>query len=73
MFPLAQAHVERVVLVTDAAILAAQKALWEALRIVAEPGGCAAFSALLSGAYQPAAGERIGVVGSGANTTAVNF
>jgi threonine dehydratase len=73
MFPLAQAHVDRVVLVTDEAILAAQKALWEALRIVAEPGGCAAFSALLSRAYQPADGERVGVVVSGANTTAVDF
>jgi threonine dehydratase len=73
MFPIAQAHVDRVVLVTDAAILAAQKALWEVLRIVAEPGGCAALSALLSGAYQPADGERLGVIVSGANTTAVDF
>ena len=73
MFPLAQAHVDRVVLVTDEAILAAQRALWEALRVVAEPGGCAALSALLSGAYRPAAGERVGVVVSGANTTAVSF
>ena len=73
MFPLAQAHVDRVALVTDEAIVAAQQALWEGLRIVAEPGGCAAFSALLSGAYRPADGERVGVVVSGANTTAVNF
>lgn len=73
MFPIAQAHVERVVLVTDDAIRKAQRALWEGLRIVAEPGGCAAFSALLSGAYQPAPGERVGVVVSGANTTAVDF
>lgn len=73
MFPIAQAHVDRVTLVTDEAILAAQKALWEALRIVAEPGGCAAFSALLSGAYRPAEGERVGVVVSGANTSAVDF
>ena len=73
MFPIAQAHVDRVVLVTDAAIRAAQKMLWDALRLVAEPGGCAAFAAVLSGAYQPAEGERVGVVVSGANTTAVNF
>ena len=73
MFPIAQAHVERVVLVTDDAIRKAQRALWEGLRVVAEPGGCAAFSALLSGAYQPAGGERVAVVVSGANTTAVNF
>jgi threonine dehydratase len=73
MFPIAQAHIERVVLVTDDAIRAAQRALWEGLRVVAEPGGCAAFSALLSGAYQPAPDERVGVVVSGANTTAVDF
>jgi threonine dehydratase len=69
MFPLARAHVERVVLVTDAAILAAQRALWEALRIVAEPGGAAAFAALHSGAYAPGSGERVGIVVSGGNTT----
>jgi threonine dehydratase len=73
MFPIAQAHIERVVLVSDHAIRTAQKMLWEALRLVAEPGGCTAFAAILSGAYQPADGERIGVVVSGANTTAVSF
>jgi threonine dehydratase len=30
-------------------------------------------AALLSGAYAPAPGERIGVILSGANTTAVDF
>jgi threonine dehydratase len=73
MFPIAQAYVERVVLVTDDAIRNAQKALWETVRLVAEPGGSAAFSALLSGAYQPQPNERVGVVISGANTTAVSF
>jgi len=73
MFPIAKAHVDRVVLVTDDAIRRAQRALWEGLRIVAEPGGSAAFAALLSGAYQPARGERVCVVISGANTTAVDF
>ena len=73
MFPIAQAHIARVVLVSDTAIRQAQEALWEALRIVAEPGGAAAFSALLSRAYVPAPGERVGVVISGGNTTAVDF
>jgi threonine dehydratase len=73
MFPIAQAHVDCVVLVADDAIRTAQKMLWDRLRIVVEPGGCAAFAAVLSGAYQPADGERIGIVVSGANTTAVNF
>jgi threonine dehydratase len=73
VFPLAAAHVERVVLVEDAAIAAAQRALWEHLRIVAEPGGAAAFAALLSGRYRPAPQERVGIVVSGGNTTAVDF
>jgi threonine dehydratase len=73
MFPIAQAYIDRVVLVSDHAIRMAQKMLWESLRLVAEPGGCAAFAAILSGAYQPSEGERVGVVVSGANTTAVSF
>jgi threonine dehydratase len=73
MFPLAQRFVERVALVEDDAIRAAQRALWAALRIVAEPGAAAPLAALLSGAYSPAPGERVGLVVSGANTTAVDF
>jgi threonine dehydratase len=73
MFPIARAHIARVVLVPDAAIRRAQEALWEGLRLVAEPGGAAAFSALLAGAYVPAPGERVGVLVSGGNTTAVDF
>ncbi len=73
MFPIARAHVARVVLVADAAIRRAQAALWESLRVVAEPGGAAAFSALLDRAYVPEPGERVGVVVSGGNTTAVDF
>src|SRR5262249_35582411 len=73
VFPIVKAYVRGVVLVEDAAIIRAQKALWEVLRIVAEPGGAAAFSALLSGAYAPKDGERVGLIISGGNTTAVNF
>lgn len=73
MFPIAQAHIVRVLLVSDAAIRQAQDALWATLRVVAEPGGAAAFAALCSGAYVPAPGERVGVVVSGGNTTAVDF
>jgi threonine dehydratase len=73
MFPIAQAQVARVALVSDDAIRRAQDALWSVVRIVAEPGGAAAFAALTSGAYTPAAGERVGVVISGGNSTAVDF
>jgi threonine dehydratase len=73
VFPIVQSHVERVVLVPDDAISRAQQALWETLRIVAEPGGAAALAALLSGRYHPRPGEQIGVLLSGGNTIAVNF
>jgi threonine dehydratase len=67
VFPITQAYVEDVVLVSDAAILAAQRALWQAARIAAEPAASVGIAALLSGAYKPAAGERVAVVISGAN------
>jgi len=73
MFPIAQKWVEKVVLVSDEAIVEAQEALWNRLRVVAEPGGAAAFAALLSGRYKPKRGERVGVVVCGGNTTAVDF
>jgi threonine dehydratase len=53
MFPIAQHYVDRSILVTDNSIHEAQKALWKVLRIAAEPGGAAAFAALLSKQYRP--------------------
>lgn len=73
MFPLAQKYVERAVLVEDEAIRDAQRALWRVLRLATEPGGAAAFAALLSGVYRPAADERVGIVLCGSNTDAVTF
>jgi len=73
MFPLAQKWVDRVVLVEDDDIRTAQEALWSVLRVVAEPGGAAAFGALLGRRYVPSPGERVGVLVCGANTTAVDF
>lgn len=68
MFPIAQQYVREVVLVTDEEIVEAQKKLWETLRVVAEPGGAAAFAALLSGRYKPEPGARVGVLVCGGNT-----
>src|SRR6185437_3497800 len=67
VFPITQAYVGDVVLVGDAAILAAQRALWQAARIAAEPAASVGIGALLTGAYKPAPGERVAVVISGAN------
>jgi threonine dehydratase len=66
-------RVDSVLLVSDEAILSAQRLLWERLRIVAEPGACAPLAALLDRRYSPAPDEHVAVVISGANTTAVDF
>ncbi len=73
MFPLAQKYVQRIVLVEDNAIAAAQAILWDRLRLATEPGGAAAFAALLAGGYLPVADERVGVLLCGGNTSAVDF
>ena len=73
MFPIAQQYVKEVVLVTDEEIVEAQKRLWESLRVLAEPGGAAAFAGLLSGRYKTQPGERVGVIVCGGNTDKVHF
>lgn len=73
MYPIAQQYVHSVVLVSDSAILNAQRVLWDLVRVAAEPGGAAAFAALLSRMYVPQNGERVGVLICGGNTEAVQF
>jgi threonine dehydratase len=73
VFPIARAHVHRVVLVSDDDIRNAQRTLWDKVRVVAEPGGAAAFAALLSGGYRPHPDEAVGILVSGGNTVAVDF
>jgi threonine dehydratase len=68
VFPIAAAHVSKVVLVNDEAIRTAQGRLWECARVVAEPGGAVALAALISGAFVPPAQARVGVVICGGNT-----
>jgi threonine dehydratase len=68
MFPIAQRHVDRVLLVEDEDIVRAQDVLWDVCRLLVEPGGAAAFAALLSGRYKPGRDEHVVVVLCGANT-----
>jgi threonine dehydratase len=65
---LAERSIHDSLLVTDDHVRAAQHDLWETARLVVEPGGAAAYAALLAGVYRPAAHERVGVVLCGANT-----
>jgi threonine dehydratase len=59
--------VDEAVVVSDDDIRGAQRAIWDDLRLVAEPGGAAAFAAVRSGAYRPARGERVAIAVCGSN------
>ncbi|GAA2626954.1 threonine/serine dehydratase [Paractinoplanes durhamensis] len=56
------------VLVDDKAIIDARRRLWDDYRLVVEHGTAAAHAAITSGAYLPAADERVVVLLCGANT-----
>ena len=73
MFPIAQKFVDRVLLVSDDEIRAAQEQLWKVARVAAEPGGATGLAALTSRKYVPAKSEHVGVLICGGNTTAVDF
>jgi threonine dehydratase len=72
-FAVVSKDVHSTLLVSDDAIFAAQRLLWERLRIVAEPGGCPGLAELLSGGYSPGPTGQVAVVVSGANTTSVDL
>lgn len=67
-FGAVQDHHVQSVLVDDDSIVAARKQLWRDYHLATEHGGAVAWAALASGAYRPAAGERVVVVVCGANT-----
>ncbi len=69
VFPIAQAYVADVVLVDDQAIRTAQRALWQATRLLVEPAAAVGVAALITSGYRPEPTERVAVVISGANTT----
>jgi len=61
-----RSHVEDIVTVSDAAIVAAMRRIWEVLKIIVEPSGAAAYAAIASG-HAGMRGRRVGVVLSGGN------
>ena len=70
-FELARADGVEVPIVSDDDIVAARRWLWERCRVLAEPGGCTALAAVLSGAYVAEAGSVVAVVVSGGNSPAI--
>jgi threonine dehydratase len=73
VFDVVRSNIHDNLLVSDQDIRAAQRYLWDAARVVAEPGGAAALAGILSGAYTAREDERVVVIVSGGNTTAVHF
>src|SRR5262249_27402582 len=67
-FEVARKLVAQSVLVDDAAVRRAQSALWEELRVIAEPAGATGLAALVAGAYTAAPAERVATLVCGANT-----
>lgn len=73
VYSICREHVADVVLVPDDAIRAAMALLWRDYRLASEPGGAAALAGLLSGAYRPASGERVGILLCGGNVDLSKF
>ncbi len=66
-FGLAREQQIESIMVSDTAIIDAQRALWQNLRLAVEPGGAATIAALMTGAYSPLPGERVAALICGAN------
>ena len=63
----AQAHVNASHLLDDAAIAAAQEAMWKELRLAVEPAAALPLAALMTGTVVPREGEKVLLVVCGAN------
>jgi threonine dehydratase len=62
-----QQHVKDALLLTDEAIVSAQKWLWKEMKLAVEPAAALGLAALQIGAYRPHAGEKVVLVLCGAN------
>jgi threonine dehydratase len=68
-----QRWIDDALLVTDDAVVEAQRTIWSKARIMVEPGGAVGVAALISGAYRPRDDEVVVVVLSGANLDPVSI
>ena len=65
-FPILLDHLDRIVTVSEAAIVRAMRAVWERLKMVIEPSAAVPLAALLEGAVD-LRGRRVGILVSGGN------
>ena len=66
-YEIAKARIETSLVLPDTAVFEAGRRLWDATRMVVEPGAATALAALTSGAYVPAPKERVAVLLCGGN------
>ncbi|MCW6035249.1 threo-3-hydroxy-L-aspartate ammonia-lyase [Spirulina subsalsa FACHB-351] len=66
-FPLILHYVDDMVTVKDEAIVTTMFYLWERLKVIIEPTGALAATALLQGKFTPPVGSKVGVVITGGN------
>ena len=66
-FELVRRHVDDIVRVSEGAIVRAMRLVWERMKIVVEPSGAVPLAALLDGAVEGLAGQRVGIILSGGN------
>ena len=65
-FAIMQRHVDSVITVSEEAIVAAMRRIWETLKIVVEPSGAVPYAALLEGKLD-VTGRRAGLILTGGN------
>jgi threonine dehydratase len=72
-FALCRAHIDELVRITDAEMIAAMRFLLEHARLAVEPAGAAATAALLGPLRERLAGRRVGLIVCGTNIDAAGF
>ena len=65
-FALTQRHVENIVTVSEAAIIAAMRLIWEAVKVIVEPSAAVPYAALLENKVV-VTHQRVGIILSGGN------
>jgi threonine dehydratase len=65
-FPIIRKYVEKIVTVSEEAIIEAMRLIWERMKIIVEPSAAVPLGALLS-KRKEIAGKRIGIILSGGN------
>jgi threonine dehydratase len=65
-FPIVSRHLERIVTVSEPAIIQAMRLVWERMKIIIEPSAAVPLAAIMEGSWNQR-GKRIGVILSGGN------